>query len=230
MIALTALSRFQAQPGVDLRSELKLRLGQAPRRLSPFIQMALIGALDALQAVDPAQWRLALGTERGAIDELRELMAMHVRGEMPMPLTFINSQIHIVGHYLAQLSGQIESVEVGDSDQNGEELLLWHSQFSSNPRTLWGWVDLACPWQQARSDWLCLERHPATPPLGWLRCEWHPDPPAIAPRQQTLPQWLEHCLRDSGTTRFSCAMTTQHGGSWIIHFDRHMCMKKDIGQ
>lgn len=221
MIALTALSRFHAQAGDDLRAELKLRLGQAPRRLSPFIQMALIGALDALKATDPAQWRLALGTASGAVDELRELMDMHVRGEMPMPLTFINSQIHIVGHYLAQLTGRIQSVEVGDSDQNGEEIQLWHSQLSPNTHTLWGWVDLACPWQRARSDWLCLQRDPITEPLGWLNCEWRPDTATAMPCQQTLPEWIEHCMSNTGASRFSRETATHHGGSWITRFHRN---------
>lgn len=221
MIALTAFSRFQAQAGDDLRAALKQRLGQAPRRLSPFIQMALIGALDALQATATTEWRLALGTERGAVDEMRELMEMHVRGEMPMPLTFINSQIHIVGHYLAQLSGRIQCVEVGDSDQNGAEIQLWHSLLSPHADTLWGWVDLASPWQPARSDWLCLQRKPSTTPLGWLDCAWQPAVAAEAACQQTLPAWIETCLHDSAATTFSRVTATAHGGSWITRFHRN---------
>lgn len=215
MLALTALSCYRPEPGTDLRAELKQRLGQAPRRLSPFIQLALVGALDALRDRAPADWRLAIGTARGAMDELKELMEMHERGEMPMPLTFINSQVHIIGHYLAQLTGCIESVEVGDCDQGGEDMQLWLSQHASSDHTLWGWVDVESPWEPARSDWLCLEREPRTAPLGWLTCEWRPLGSAMNERTTSLPQWLNTCLQDTSRTMFTCERGASDGGSWL---------------
>lgn len=102
--------RLQAHVGggplpPDWREELALLLGQRPRRLGEWTEVALYGALRCLQAAGetqlPAAARLRLLSRGGPAQAQRDALAQWREGP-PMPFTFMQSQPAVTLAALAQ--------------------------------------------------------------------------------------------------------------------------------
>lgn len=96
-----------AVPPEDWRAQLAARLGERPRRLGAWVELALWGASQCLDQAGenqlPAQALLTLSSLKGPDIALRNALAQAVEG-VPMPITFLNSQpaqaLPALGQYL----------------------------------------------------------------------------------------------------------------------------------
>lgn len=97
-----------APPPDDWRAALVRRLGQRPRRLGEWAELALAGALACLddggETQLPAAALLSLSSANGPLTALRDALAM-ARNELPMPIGFLQSQPGLVLPVLAQHLG-----------------------------------------------------------------------------------------------------------------------------
>ena len=96
-----------AVPLEDWRAQLAARLGERPRRLGAWVELALWGARQCLDQAGenqlPAQALLTLSSLKGPDIALRNALAQAAEG-VPMPITFLNSQpaqaLPALGQYL----------------------------------------------------------------------------------------------------------------------------------
>lgn len=99
---------FAAPPPANWRAQLATRLGQRPRRLGEWVELALWGARQCLDQADeqnlPASAMLSLSTLNGPDIALRNALDQAREGA-PMPITFLNSQPSQALPALAQYLG-----------------------------------------------------------------------------------------------------------------------------
>jgi hypothetical protein len=88
----------------DWREQLAVRLGERPRRIGPWAELALYGArlcLDAAhEPVLPASCQLRLASQSGPLSATRAIIGQ-ARNHLPQPFAFMQSQ---PSHALAVLS------------------------------------------------------------------------------------------------------------------------------
>lgn len=86
---------FSDPPPADWRARLATRLGERPRRVGPWVELALYGALacldDAGEARLPDAALLTLATVRGPDIALRAAL-VEARDSLPLPIGFLTSQ------------------------------------------------------------------------------------------------------------------------------------------
>lgn len=86
---------FAAPPPDDWRAQLAARLGERPRRIGPWVELALYGALrcldDAGESHLPDAATLNLATIRGPDLALRATL-QEARDGLPLPIGFLTSQ------------------------------------------------------------------------------------------------------------------------------------------
>lgn len=97
-----------AAPPIDWRAQLATRLGQRPRRLGEWVELALWGARQCLDQTGeenlPAGALLSLSSLNGPDIALRSALEQAREG-VPMPITFLNSQPSQALPALAQYLG-----------------------------------------------------------------------------------------------------------------------------
>lgn len=86
----------EAPPPPDWRDALARRLGQRPRRIGPWAELAMYGALQCLDAACVAQLptgaRLRVASLSGPQGATRASVAQFCNGELPLPFTFMQTQ------------------------------------------------------------------------------------------------------------------------------------------
>ncbi|MDQ7988231.1 MAG: hypothetical protein REI09_01245 [Candidatus Dactylopiibacterium sp.] len=174
------LGRWLAAPPADWRDRLVARLGSRPRRLGPWCELGLFGALECL--ADAGETRLpeaalvSVASLHGPDRALRDALAQLREDGLPLPLGFLQSQPNqLLAHFCAATGWQ------GDARTLGTRAPLDALRIATQgaaDELLLGWVDedgkhghVAC------SRWLRLRRQPAdasaAPP-----CPGAPDLPA----------------------------------------------------
>lgn len=97
MTAWHTTAHFVADPPPpDWRDALALRLGERPRRIGIWAELAIYGARACLDAANepvlPAEARLRVASLSGAMSATRATALQCVRGLLPMPFSFMQSQ------------------------------------------------------------------------------------------------------------------------------------------
>lgn len=146
---------FIDPPPPDWQVRLTTRLGQRPRRLGRWVELALFGALhcmdDAGEAILPSDALLSVATLHGPDLALRAALA-EARDTPPLPIAFLNSQPGQVLPALAQhLSWQGDGRCVASRDPIATLILACTSAGPGG--LLLGWVDEDGP---GHSLWLRL--------------------------------------------------------------------------
>ncbi len=99
---------FAAPPPADWRAQLATRLGQRPRRIGEWAELALFGARQCLDSAGetrlPGGALLSLSSLHGPDIALRAALEQMGEG-VPMPITFLNSQPSQALPALAQYLG-----------------------------------------------------------------------------------------------------------------------------
>jgi hypothetical protein len=134
----------------DWRDHLAQRLGERPRRIGPWAELALYGArlcLDAAQeAALPADAKLRVASFSGPLHATRT-MAKQAQTGLPMPFVFMQSQ---TSHMLAALSRHL--AWQGDACftlcRDRHAVLQLAQQECSSAGLLIGWVE-----EDVRSEW-----------------------------------------------------------------------------
>jgi 3-oxoacyl-[acyl-carrier-protein] synthase-1 len=148
-------------PPADWRDTLAKRLGQRPRRLGPWAELALHGARQCLDAAGeatlPPDALLRVASWRGA-DSATAAALDQCRTGQPMPFTFLQSQ---PSQMLAALSQHL--AWHGDARfliaENPQHLLDLASTDTGDAGLLLGWVEEgAVEGTEARSEWWRLVR------------------------------------------------------------------------
>ena len=156
MKAWRVTGRQFAVPPADWRAQLATRLGERPRRLGEWVELALWGArlcLDhAGEAQLPANVLLTLSSLKGPDLALRSALAQASDG-VPMPITFLNSQPAQALPALAQYLGWQGNGRCLTTRESGLALQLACLE-SGKEGLLAGWVDEDAP---GKSMWLRLQ-------------------------------------------------------------------------
>ena len=146
---------FAAPPPADWRQRLATRLGERPRRLGPWVELALYGALNCLEDAGetrlPDAALLTLATLHGPDIALRASLA-DTRDGLPLPIGFLTSQPGQVLPALARVldwHGDGRCLGTRDPVATLQQALI-----EAGPAGLLaGWVDEDAP---GRSLWLRL--------------------------------------------------------------------------
>ena len=140
--------RVVAHVGADAplpgwRDDLARRLGQRPRRIGPWAELALHGALQCLDVAGepalPAAARLRVASLGGAATAMRAA-AQQLRHGAPLPFTFMQSQPSLMLAALgAQLAWQGDAVFLSGRDPAA--LLQLALRGAAPAGVLFGWVE-----------------------------------------------------------------------------------------
>jgi hypothetical protein len=141
----------------DWRERLATRLGQRPRRIGPWAELALYGARLCLDAAGesalPAGAQLRVASLSGPLAATRQI-AQQARTGLPMPFAFMQSQ---PSQMLAALSQHLGWQ--GDARfcvcRDPSALLQLAQQESGAAGLLIGWVE-----EDHRTEWWRMLRHP----------------------------------------------------------------------
>lgn len=156
MKAWRITGRQFAMPPADWRAQLATRLGQRPRRLGEWVELALWGARQCLDQAGEAQLPrnalLTLSTLNGPDIALRNALAQAAEG-VPMPITFLNSQPAQGLPALAQYLGWQGNGRCMTTREPGLALQLACLEAGSKG-LLAGWVDEDAP---GKSIWLRVQ-------------------------------------------------------------------------
>lgn len=145
-----------AMPPADWRAQLTTRLGQRPRRLGKWVELALWGARQCLDQAGeeqlPANALLSLSTLNGPDIALRSALAQQAVDSVPMPITFLNSQPSQALPALAQYLGWQGNGRCLTTREPSIALQLACLE-AGREGVLTGWVDEGAP---GKSIWLRL--------------------------------------------------------------------------
>ena len=139
----------------DWRARLATRLGERPRRVGAWVELALFGALECLDAAGESALDdtalLSLSTLHGPDVALRKSLD-EAREGPPLPIGFLNSQ---PGQVLPALARALRWHGDGRClTARAPHTALWLAALRAGPGGLLiGWVDEDAP---GRSDWLRL--------------------------------------------------------------------------
>jgi len=139
----------------DWRERLVAHLGQRPRRLGLFTELALYGALETLTAAGertlPEDTLVRVCSLRGAVSAFHQVLEQSAT-DLPMPFSFLQSQ---PSQMLAALSGALKWQ--GDAGfmltRDPLALIALAMRQAGQHGLLLGWVEEEEP---ARSQWLRL--------------------------------------------------------------------------
>ena len=158
MTTWRTLAHFLAEPPPpDWRDQLAARLGQRPRRIGPWAELALYGARQCLDAAGETalppgvSLRVAsLSSASGATQAGLE----QCRSGLPMPFTFMQSQPSQMLAALSQhLAWQGDASFMAGRDPQAVRHL---AECEAGPAgLLFGWVEESDPW---RTEWWRLVR------------------------------------------------------------------------
>ncbi len=154
---------FDDPPPADWRQRLATRLGERPRRVGAWVELALYGALqcldDAGEASLPDAALLSLSTLHGPDIALRAALA-EARDGLPLPIGFLTSQ---PGQALPALARYLDWHGEGRClSSRAPALALQLACIEAGPAGLLaGWVDEGGP---GRSLWLRLLPEPGPAP------------------------------------------------------------------
>jgi 3-oxoacyl-(acyl-carrier-protein) synthase len=159
--ALTSVPGWQlaarvgdAPPPTDWRDALARRLGQRPRRIGPWAELAMYGALQCLNAAGvaqlPAGARLRVASLSGPQGATRASVAQFCSGELPLPFTFMQTQPGTMLAALCQaLSWQGDAAFLASRDAQALQRLALRG---AGPQgVLLGWVEQ--DGDALRSEW-----------------------------------------------------------------------------
>ena len=145
-----------ATPPADWRAQLATRLGERPRRLGAWVELALWGARQCLDQAGetqlPVNALLSLSSLKGPDIALRNALAQAQAG-VPMPITFLNSQPSQALPALAQYLGWQGNGRCLTTREPDLALQLACLE-AGKDGLLAGWVDEDAP---GKSIWLRLE-------------------------------------------------------------------------
>lgn len=147
------------------REQLITRLGQRPRRLGLFTELALYGALEALAEAGeralPEDALLRVSSLRGPVSAIAQVVEQ-LESDLPLPFSFLQSQpSQMLAALAAALQWQGDASFLPARDLPAQLTLA--ARQAGRRGLLLGWVEETGP---ATSHWLRLL--PATPPaLAW---------------------------------------------------------------
>lgn len=146
---------FAAPPPPDWRAQLATRLGHRPRRIGEWVELALFGALQCMDAAReenlPSGALLSLSSLHGPDIALRTALQQASEG-LPMPIAFLNSQLSQALPVLAQYLGWQGNGRCLTTREPSTALLLASLEAGPDGMLL-GWVDEDAP---GTSIWLRL--------------------------------------------------------------------------
>lgn len=144
-----------AAPPPDWGAQLATRLGQRPRRLGAWVELALWGARQCLDQAGeenlPVGALLSLSSLNGPDIALRNALKQATEG-VPMPITFLNSQPSQALPALAQYLGWLGNGRCLTTREPSQALQLACLE-AGREGMLTGWVDEDAP---GKSIWLRL--------------------------------------------------------------------------
>lgn len=145
-----------APPPADWREALARRLGQRPRRLGTWAELALAGALACLdeagEAVLPPAALLTVGSLDGPKHALLDALAS-VGSELPMPIGFLQSQPSQILPVLARHLGWSGNGRVLNTREPLAALRVALAEAEPAGGLLIGWVeDDFCRWLRVVGD------------------------------------------------------------------------------
>lgn len=148
-------ARTSAVAPADWRERLVAHLGQRPRRLGLFTELALYGALETMAETGekdlPEDTLVRVCSLRGAVSAVIQVLEQ-ARSELPMPFSFLQSQ---PSQTLAALSSALRWQGDGSFVLSRDPLALvtLAARQAGQRGLLLGWVEEEEP---ARSQWLRL--------------------------------------------------------------------------
>jgi hypothetical protein len=146
---------FASPPPAEWRNHLATRLGHRPRRIGEWVELALFGARQCLDAAReenlPADALLSLSSLHGPDIALRTAL-QQARDGLPMPITFLNSQPSQALPALAKYLGWQGNGRVLTTRDPCTALLLASCEARAGGMLL-GWVDEDPP---GKSVWIRL--------------------------------------------------------------------------
>jgi hypothetical protein len=141
-------------PPPDWRDALARRLGQRPRRIGPWAELAMYGALQCLDTAGmahlPTGARLRVASLSGPQGATRASVAQFCNGELPLPFTFMQTQPGTMLAALCQALGwQGDAAFLACRD--GQALQRLALQGAGPQGVLFGWVEQ--DGDALRSEW-----------------------------------------------------------------------------
>jgi len=143
----------------DWRADLARRLGHKPRRLGPWAESALHGALRCLESAGestlPADAALLVCSLSGPVQALHTALAALQQGQLPLPYTFLQSQPAVMLAALATHLGWSGDAQALNT-RNPIALLRLALLAPPPGGLLLGWVEDERNNDAATSHWLRL--------------------------------------------------------------------------
>jgi hypothetical protein len=132
-----------APPPADWREQLTRMLGAKPRRIGTWAELGLYGALgcmaDAGDKTLPADAQIWLGSRRGTY-AATDIVLDQMRGDLPMPLAFLQTQpSQLLALLAAQLQWQGNACFVAGGEPGA--LLRLAAAQAGKDGILLGWLD-----------------------------------------------------------------------------------------
>ncbi len=161
------MGRFHAAPPcTDWREALAARLGARPRRVGIWAELGLYGAMECISAAGeaalPPEAGILVASRRGALSAVQTVLEQG-RSELPMPLTFLQTQPSQMLALLAAHMGWSGDACFIRSRDPQDMLRLAAARFGTGGMLV-GWVDEA---GRGATSWLRL--CPATLEGGGFR-------------------------------------------------------------
>ncbi len=155
MSAFAIAGRYSSPLPPDWRDRLAARLGQRPRRIGLWAELALFGALECLsdagESILPERAALLVASRKGALSATQAVLEQG-RDGLPMPLTFLQTQ---PSQMLAVLANQLSWNGCASfvAGPDPDAMLSLAAAQAGAEGVLLGWVDEG---GQAASSWLRL--------------------------------------------------------------------------
>jgi hypothetical protein len=146
-----------APPSADWREQLTRMLGAKPRRIGIWAELGLYGALccmkDAGETILPQDALLMLASRRGTY-AATDIVLEQMRGDLPMPLAFLQTQpSQLLALLAAQMNWSGNACFVAGAEP--QALLRLAATQAGNGGMLLGWVD---EMNGGSTNWLRLHR------------------------------------------------------------------------
>ncbi len=185
--ALVQLAADSPNGPQNLREQVKALCPRAPRRVNRLTELSLIGAQRCVQGLQlPPDTPIYMAFTSGCIADSVALVQDVIRGQAPMPVTFINVSSNMAGFYVASSLGLHSGNQVVACKDFAWEATLELALLSPTRGLLLGAVE-ECAWPLAEhrermslppgapmletSHWLLADREIKSPiaSLQWLR-------------------------------------------------------------
>lgn len=185
--AVSSLAQIAAETPLSLREQVKALCPRAPRRINRLTELGLLGAQRCVQGQTLApETPIYMAFTSGCIADSLALVRDVIRGQPPMPVTFINVSSNMAGFYIASSLNLHSGNQVVSCNDFAWEATLELALLGASRSLLLGAVE-ECAWPLAEhrermslppdapmletSHWLLADRESTSPiaTLQWLR-------------------------------------------------------------